>query len=123
MTLAAISITSIITFLLAMIPTLYKLLEPLIQAKILTETNQQTKEQMLILSNLAQLAVSEMASLNTLDNEDRKTAAIKFVLQQLHSFGNTASNSMISAAIESAYQIYKHQLNGDIHQKKPNIQK
>ncbi|GAY74362.1 hypothetical protein [Lentilactobacillus kosonis] len=65
-------IASVLTFVLTVIPALYKLLHPLIQAKIDTEIDIQTKHNMELADNIASAGVAEMAVMQNLSPDERK---------------------------------------------------
>lgn len=115
MTTATISVTSLVAFLLAVIPALYRLMQPFLQARILKERDLHTQRQLELLDYLASIAVAEMANLKDLSHENRKKAAIRLIIEQLAALSTKISKATISASVESAYQFYKHQLRGDNH--------
>ncbi len=120
MTATTISMTSIMTFMIAVIPAVYRLLQPIVQAKILAEKDLRVKYRLEILDYLAEIAVAEMANSKDLSNVDRKAAASKFVADRSVSLGSKITKTTINAAVEAAYQAYKHRLGGDIHRSDPN---
>ncbi|WP_288528316.1 hypothetical protein [uncultured Secundilactobacillus sp.] len=113
---------SVITFLLIVIPATYKLLHPLIQAKIDTERNTQTKQKMALADHYAQAAVAEMAVMANLSKSDRKSEAVRFLMGKMLQQGTSISNGTAQAKVEAAYQDYKHQLGGDVHTVQTPIQ-
>ncbi|KRK47582.1 hypothetical protein FC96_GL002305 [Secundilactobacillus kimchicus JCM 15530] len=102
-----------ISFLLIVIPATYRLLHPLIQAKINTEKNAQTKQEMALADHYAQVA--EMAVMANLSKADRKNEAVRFLMEKMLQRGFAVSDGTAHATVEAAYQDYKHQMGGDIH--------
>lgn len=109
-------IASVLTFVLTVIPALYKLVHPLIKAKIDTEKDIQTKHTLELADNIADAGVAEMAVMQSLSPSDRKKEAINFVINHMDDLGKTISQSAASAKVEAAYQNYKNNIGGDIHQ-------
>lgn len=108
-------IASVLTFVLTVIPAVYKLVHPLIQAKIDTEKDEQTKKNLEVADNLAKAGVAEMAVMQDMSATDRKKEAINFVINHMDDLGKTISEGAASAKVESAYQNYKNNIGGDIH--------
>ena len=109
------NLSSVVVFLLVTIPALYKLIKPLIEAKITTEKNAHIKQHMEAGLKIANAVVPEMAVMAGLSNADRKKEAIRFVNAQLQTKGINLDASLIEGLVEQAYQHYKHVLKGDVH--------
>lgn len=108
------NLSSVVVFLLATIPALYKLIKPLIEAKVTTEKNVHIKQHMEAGLKIANAVVPEMAVMAGLSNADRKKEAIRFVNAQLQAKGINLDASLIEGLVEQAYQYYKHTLKGDV---------
>ena len=109
------NLSSVVVFLLVTIPALYKLIKPLIEAKVTTEKNAHIKQHMETGLKIANAVVPEMAVMAGLSNADRKKEAIRFVDTQLQAKGINLDASLIEGLVEQAYQYYKHTLKGDVH--------
>ncbi|KID43723.1 hypothetical protein LbDm2_1890 [Levilactobacillus brevis] len=53
--------------------------------------------------------------MSSLGSVDRKNEAIRFVTSKLNDHGIKLSQPIVSAAVENAYQLYKHVVDGDQH--------
>lgn len=113
------NLSSVVVFLLVTIPALYKLIKPLIEAKVTTEKNTHIKQHMEAGLKIANAIVPEMAVMAGLSNADRKKEAIRFVNAQLQAKGINLDASLIEGLVEQAYQYYKHSLKGDVHKIAP----
>lgn len=113
-------LSGVIVFLLVTIPALYKLIKPLIEAKIATEKNTNVKQHMEAGLKIANAIVPEMAVMAGLSDSDRKKEAIRFVNAQLQAKGINLDVSLIAGLVEQAYQYYKNTLKGDVH-KTPTV--
>lgn len=113
------NLSSVVVFLLVTIPALYKLIKPLIEAKVTTEKNAHIKQHMETGLKIANAVVPEMAVMAGLSNADRKKEAIRFVNAQLQAKGINLDASLIEGLVEQAYQYYKHTLKGDVHKVVP----
>ncbi len=71
--------TGLVAFLIAVIPATYKLVKPLIEAKIKTEKNTHIKQGMELGLKLANAFVPVVASMPALSNSNRKKAVNQFV--------------------------------------------
>ena len=109
------NLSSVVVFLLVTIPALYKLVKPLIEAKVATEKNAHIKQYMETGLKIANAVVPEMAVMAGLSNADRKKESIRFVDAQLQAKGINLDASLIEGLVEQAYQYYKHTLKGDVH--------
>ena len=109
------NLSSVVVFLLVTIPALYKLVHPLIEAKVATEKNSHVKQYMETGLKIANAVVPEMAVMAGLSSADRKKEAIRFVDAQLQAKGINLDASLIEGLVEQAYQYYKHTLKGDVH--------
>lgn len=113
------NLSSVAVFLLVTIPALYKLVKPLIEAKVATEKNGHVKQYMETGLKIANAVVPEMAVMAGLSDADRKKEAIRFVDAQLQAKGINLDVSLIEGLVEQAYQYYKHTLKGDVHKVDP----
>ena len=109
------NLSGVVVFLLVTIPALYKLVHPLIEAKVATEKNSHVKQYMETGLKIANAVVPEMAVMAGLSSADRKKEAIRFVDTQLQAKGINLDASLIEGLVEQAYQYYKHTLEGDVH--------
>jgi hypothetical protein len=104
----------VFAFLLVLIPTVYKLVKPLLTRKVQTEKNTHVKQGLEVGLNLANTIVPEMAVMAGLSKSDRKKEAIRFVNTQLKANGFNLDVQTISGLVEKAYQAYKA-AGGDNH--------
>ncbi|MCT3559850.1 hypothetical protein EFR99_05535 [Lentilactobacillus buchneri] len=107
--------TGLVAFLIAVIPATYKLVKPLIEAKIKTEKNTHIKQGMELGLKLANAFVPVVASMPALSNSDRKKAVNQFIDSNLKKSGFDFKAETIEGLAEQAYQYYKHTLKGDNH--------
>lgn len=85
----------------------YYLLQPLVITRIKMVKSQKLQSFLSSADKLAGMIVPELAVMSGLSNSDRKTEAIKFVTNNLNKEGIDLNSAAISAAVESAYQLYK----------------
>ncbi|MCT3578537.1 hypothetical protein EFS16_06510 [Levilactobacillus brevis] len=97
----------VFTFLLVLIPAVYKLVKPILAHKVQTEKNVHVKQSLEVGLNLANTIVPEMAVMAGLSLSDRKKEAIRFVNAQLTANGFDLDIQTISGLVEKAYQAYK----------------
>lgn len=102
-----LSNAGVFAFLLVLIPTVYKLVKPLLTRKVQTEKNVHVKQGLEVGLNLANTIVPEMAVMAGLSLSDRKKEAIRFVNAQLTANGFDLDVQTISGLVEKAYQAYK----------------
>ncbi|WP_164511307.1 phage holin, LLH family [Levilactobacillus mulengensis] len=93
----------------------YYVLHPLVQAKLKTLHNTRLQQALKLTDQLATIIVPEIAVMSNLGKSERKDEAIRFVTSKLNNHGITLSPSVVSAAVENAYQLYKHLVAGDQH--------
>ena len=93
----------------------YCVLHPLVQAKLKTMHNVRLQQSLKLTDQLATMIIPEIAVMSNLGKVERKDEAIRFVTSKLNDHGITLSQSVVSAAIENAYQLYKHLVKGDQH--------
>ncbi|MBW0224000.1 hypothetical protein OQI89_15530 [Lentilactobacillus diolivorans] len=98
--------TGLLTFLATGLLAGYKLLHPLIQAKIKTERNRQKLAALEIADNLAKVILPKLVQMSELAPAQRKTAAIQFIDQQLKSLGLSLTEDTIAAKVEKAHYDY-----------------
>ena len=110
----SVKATSLVAFLIAVIPVVYKYVSPLLQKKIATEKNVQAQQALELGLKFANVIVPELAVLAALSKSDRKKEAIRFVNAQLKSNGFPLEATTISGLVEKAYQAYKA-AGGDNH--------
>lgn len=108
-------LSSVVVFLLVAIPALYKLLKPVLEAKVKAEKNVHIKQDLEVGLKVANSVVPEMAVMAGLTNADRKKEAIRFVTTQLKDKGIDIDVSLVEGLVEQAYQYYKNTLKGDVH--------
>lgn len=108
-------LSSVVVFLLAVIPALYKLLKPILEAKVKTEKNAHIKQDLEVGLKIANAVIPEMSVMAGLSDSDRKKEAIRFVTAQLQAKGINLDVSLIEGLVEQAYQYYKNTLKGDVH--------
>lgn len=108
-------LSSVVVFLLVVIPALYKLLKPVLEAKVKTEKNVHIKQDLEVGLKVANSVVPEMAVMAGLSDADRKKEAIRFVTAQLKDKGINIDVSLVGGLVEQAYQYYKNTLKGDVH--------
>ena len=97
----------VFAFLLVLIPTVYKLVKPLLTRKVQTEKNVHVKQALEVGLNLANTIVPEMAVMAGLSKSDRKQEAMRFVNAQLTANGFDLDAQTIAGLVEKAYQAYK----------------
>lgn len=107
-------IASVLTFVLTVVPAIYALLRPLVQAKIATQKDERTKHDLEIADNYAAAIVAEMSVMAPLSNSDRKNEAVKYVVNAMQNLGKSISTETAEAKVEAAYQSYKSN-GGDVH--------
>lgn len=115
-------IASVLTFVLTIVPAIYKLLRPLITAKIDTQKDERTKHDLEIADNYASAVVAEMAVMANLSNADRKAEAVRFVINAMQNLGKTISTETAGAKVEAAYQNYKNNVGGDVHKNTATVE-
>ena len=96
-------IASVLTFVLTVIPAIYALMRPLVQAKIATQKDERTKHDLEIADNLAHGIVAEMSVMAPLSNSERKAEAIKYLINAMQNLGKPMSSIMDGAQVEAAY--------------------
>lgn len=99
--------TGLFALLATILVLIHKYLRPLILARIEKETNQVKLQTLKIVDDLAQAIIPELAILASLSNEDRKSAAIKFIQDKLEVLELSLTEETISAKVEEAYQQFK----------------
>jgi len=104
---SVIDYAAVVTFLMTVIPAVYKLLQPLVLIKIDSEKNRQLQQALKIADNLAASAVNEMSTMATMTPSERRDEAIKFVSNQLNQMDFQLAVDLISAKVEKAYQEMK----------------
>lgn len=102
-------------FITVVLVIIYYFLHPLITAKLKTIHNTELQQALKITDQLATFIIPELAVMSGLSKPERKTAALQFVTSKLNERGITLQESVVSAAIETAYQVYKHVIEGDQH--------
>jgi len=107
--------TGLVSFITAIVFTGYYTFRPLLLGKLKLNRHQQLLQALKVTEQLAKFIVPELAVMAELDNVDRKAEAIRFITAKLSEQGITVKAATISAAVESAYQAYKHVVNGDQH--------
>ncbi|WP_125573141.1 hypothetical protein [Levilactobacillus huananensis] len=115
-------IASVLTFVLTIVPAIYKLLRPLITAKIETQKSENTRHDLEIADDYAAAIVAEMAVMANLSSADRKTEAVRFVINAMQDLGKTISTETAGAKVEAAYQNYKNNIGGDVHKVSKTIE-
>lgn len=95
-------------FLVVVIVMVYRIVHPIIQLKIKTIHNIHLQQALKITDQLATFIVPELATMGNMSKADRKSEAIRFVANKLSTQGITVGKDTISAAVEEAYQLYKH---------------
>lgn len=93
----------------------YVILHPLVTAHLASIKNHQLQQALKLTDDLAGFIVPELAVMSNLSNADRKKEAIRFVTSKLNDHGIELSSTVVSAAVETAYQVYKHVISGDHH--------
>lgn len=106
--------TGIVAFLVALIPSAYKLVKPFLEKKMATEKNLHVKQGLEVGLELSNAIVPEMAVMAGLSKTDRKKEAIRFVGEQLTAKGFSLDPAVVSSLVEQAYQAYKA-VGGDNH--------
>lgn len=106
--------TGVVAFFVAVIPVVYKLINPYLQKKIATEKNVHAQQALELGLKLANVIVPELAVLAALSKSDRKKEAMRFVNDQLKDNGFDLDYQVIAGLVEKAYQAYK-QTGGDNH--------
>ncbi|QHB51272.1 hypothetical protein GQR93_03035 [Lentilactobacillus hilgardii] len=99
--------TGVVAFFVAVIPVVYKLINPYLQKKIATEKNVHAQQALELGLKLANVIVPELAVLAALSKSDRKKEAIRFVNDQLKANGFDLDYQVIAGLVEKAYQAYK----------------
>lgn len=93
----------------------YYVLHPLVQTKLKSMRNTHLEQALRLTDQLAKIIVPEVAVMSSLGSVDRKNEAIRFVTSKLNDHGIKLSQPIVSAAVENAYQLYKHVVDGDQH--------
>ncbi|RRG03977.1 MAG: hypothetical protein DUD34_03575 [Lactobacillus sp.] len=99
--------TGVVAFFVAVIPVVYKLINPYLQKKIATEKNVHAQQALELGLKLANVIVPELAVLAALSKSDRKKEAMRFVNDQLKANGLDLDYQVIAGLVEKAYQAYK----------------
>ena len=93
----------------------YYVLHPLVQTKLKSMHNTHLEQALKLTDQLATIIVPEVAVMSSLGPDERKDEAIRLVTSKLNDHGINLSQPIVSAAVENAYQLYKHVVNGDQH--------
>jgi len=107
--------TGLVSLISAVVFTTYYALRPLLLGRIKLNHHQQLVQALKLTEQLANFIVPELAVMAELDNVGRKAEAIRFITAKLNEQGITVKAATVSAAVENAYQVYKHVTNGDQH--------
>lgn len=107
--------TSLVSLITAVVFTSYYAIRPLLLAKVKLTQHHQLLQALKVTEQLANFIVPELAVMAELDNTGRKAEAIRFVTAKLNEQGIVVKAATVSAAVENAYQLYKHVINGDQH--------
>ncbi|GAD17751.1 hypothetical protein ABC628_11775 [Lentilactobacillus otakiensis] len=99
--------TGLLTFLATLLLTGYRLLHPLIQAKLQTIHNTQKLQALKLADELAGVIIPELAKLTELEPQQRKAEAIQFINQHLKTLGLSLTDETIAAKVEQAYYNYR----------------
>lgn len=99
--------TGVVAFFVAIIPAVYKFINPYFQKKIATEKNIHAQQALELGLKLANVIVPELAVLAALSKSDRKKEAMRFVNDQLKANGFDLDYQVIAGLVEKAYQAYK----------------
>lgn len=98
--------TGLLTFLATMLLAIYRLLHPLIQARLQTIKNTQVLQALQLTDELAGVIIPELAKMAELEPDQRQAAAIKFVNQHLQALGLSLTEQTIAAKVAQADHNY-----------------
>lgn len=99
--------TGVVAFFVAVIPVVYKLINPYLQKKIATEKNVHAQQALELGLKLANVIVPELAVMESLSKSERKKEGMRFVNAQLKANGWDLDVQTIAGLVEKAYQAYK----------------
>lgn len=99
--------TGLLTFMTTLLLAGYRLLHPLIQAKLQTIHNTQKLQALKLADELAGAIIPELEKMTELAPQKRKAEAIRFINQHLKGLGLSLTDETIAAKVEQAYHNYQ----------------